>query len=97
MTRWPSLSDFNPTLALLQLGLWVLDDDHGPIDGWSGRRSMAALLVSLITTVTLGTLRHGEGSLGILPARRPRYCQAAQDRDEEGCHYHLIIYSIGMS
>jgi hypothetical protein len=95
--RWPSRSESNPKPTLLQIGLWVLDDDHGPIDGWSGRRRMAALLVSLITTATLGTPRHGEGSLGQLPARRPRYCQAAQDRDEEGCHYHLTMYSIGMS
>jgi coenzyme F420-dependent glucose-6-phosphate dehydrogenase len=95
--RWPSLSDSNPKPTLLQIGLWVLDNDHGPIGGWSGRRRMAALLVSLITTATLGTPRHGEGSLGQLPAGRPRYCQAAQDRDEEGHHYHLIMYSIGMS
>jgi hypothetical protein len=54
VTRWASLSDFNPILALLHLGFWVLGDDHGPIDGWSGRRRMAALLVSLITTATLG-------------------------------------------
>jgi hypothetical protein len=51
--RWPSLSDSNPKPTLLQIGLWVLDNDRGPIGGWSGRRRMAALLVSLITTATL--------------------------------------------
>jgi hypothetical protein len=97
VTRWPSLSDSNPKLTLLQIGLCVLDNDHGPIDGWSGQHRMVALLVPLITPMALEALRHGEGSLGQLQALRPRYCQAAQDRDEEGCHYHLIMYSIGMS
>jgi len=46
----------------------MLDDDHGPIDRWSGRRRMAALLVSLITPVALEALHHGEGILEQLPA-----------------------------
>jgi hypothetical protein len=46
----------------------MLDNDHGPIDRWSGRRRMAALLVSLITPVALEALRHAERILEQLPA-----------------------------